>query len=480
MQETAGIFIKKLMGFSLGPVVGAFLGFLNTILLTWFLIPDDLGKVSMYILFSTLLSLGIYLGLDQAFMREFNGSDDRIKLFWTSITLPLIISIITAFILLLLYKPVSNLFFDEVSFLLILLLGASIPLYIVERYSFLILRMQEKSLQYSLLNIVNKLNNLIMSYIFLKFINKSYVGVVEGSFCALLLNCIFQIWYTREYWFKKLQIDRKVLNTMLRYGLPLVPAMLIGWLFNSADRITMRYLSSFSEIGIYSAAFKIASLMTIVQQSFTTFWVPTSFRWYEEGVKRDRFIKVSRYLTSIMTILFSFVVLFKNLLVMILSPNYIDSSKSVGFLLLVPVMYTISETTTIGIAFSKKTKYNLYVSVISFALNLIGNLILVPKYGALGASISTGLSYIGFFLIRTMISKKIWYDFSIKFYLVNIALTIILVFTDLIFNNWQLNLGIFTTIGLYNFKNLREITKTLYKTINLKGKQEKDEKGYNM
>ncbi|WP_035377842.1 oligosaccharide flippase family protein [Fervidicella metallireducens] len=468
MQETSGVFIKRLMGFSLGPVAGAFLGFINTILLTWFLIPMDLGKVSMYTLFSTLLSLGIYLGLDQAFMREYNGSKDKIKLFWTSITLPLIISIITALILLVVYKPASKIFFAEESFILILILGASIPLYIIERYSFLILRMQERSIQYSMLNISNKLNNLVMSFIFLKFVNRSYIGMVGATFTALILNCIFQVLYTREFWFKKVQIDRKVLATLLKYGLPLVPTMLIGWLFNSADRMTMRYLSNFSEIGIYSAAFKIASLMTIVQQSFTTFWVPTSFRWYEEGVSNDRFIKVSRYLTSIILILFAVIILFKNVIILILSADYSEAGKSVGFLLLVPVMYTISETTTIGIAFSKKTKYNLLVSLISFVLNLIGNLILVPKYGALGASISTGLSYIAFFFIRTMISKKIWYDFSIKFYLINTALVILLVFTDLIIKRWQLNLGIFIAIGIYNLKNLREITKILYRVISQK------------
>ena len=84
-------------------------------------------------------------------------------------------------------------------------------------------------------------------------------------------------------------------------------------------------------------------------------------------------------------------------------------------LVFIPIMYLISETTMIGIGFKKKSKYFLYVSIIATISNLIGNLILVPYFGARGAAISTGIAYIVFFSTRTYFSiKLINFGFNLK------------------------------------------------------------------
>ena len=71
-----------------------------------------------------------------------------------------------------------------------------------------------------------------------------------------------------------------------------------------------------------------------------------------------------------------------------------------------PIMYTISETTVIGINFNKKQEKHIYISLVSSIVNIIGNIVLVPMIGVVGAGISTGLSYILFFIMRTNISLK--------------------------------------------------------------------------
>ena len=93
-------------------------------------------------------------------------------------------------------------------------------------------------------------------------------------------------------------------------------------------------------------------------------------------------------------------------------------------LIFVPIMYLISETTMMGIGFKKKSKYFLYISIIVAIFNIIGNILLVPKYGAKGAAISTGISYIIFFSLRTYFSLKlINFGFNLKrIYMVTILL----------------------------------------------------------
>ena len=48
------------------------------------------------------------------------------------------------------------------------------------------------------------------------------------------------------------------------------------------------------------------------------------------------------------------------------------------------------------------------IAIISAGANIFGNLMLVPTYGAKGAALSTGISYIIFFSMRTIISKRLY------------------------------------------------------------------------
>ena len=78
-------------------------------------------------------------------------------------------------------------------------------------------------------------------------------------------------------------------------------------------------------------------------------------------------------------------------------------------------MYTISETTVAGINFMKKSNITVIIAGISCFANFVGNILLVPRIGGRGAAISTGLSYILFFALRTIISNHYYYvDFKLK------------------------------------------------------------------
>lgn len=89
-----------------------------------------------------------------------------------------------------------------------------------------------------------------------------------------------------------------------------------------------------------------------------------------------------------------------------MAKSYREASYIAPFLILYPIMYTISETTVLGINFSKKTRWHIVITGFSALANFLGNTLLVPTLGARGAAVSTGLSYILFFTLRTVIAKK--------------------------------------------------------------------------
>ena len=108
-------------------------------------------------------------------------------------------------------------------------------------------------------------------------------------------------------------------------------------------------------------------------------------------------------------------IVFKDLIVLFLGPNYRDASIYIPFLMFQPIMYTISETTVLGLTFLKKSKIQLYISLIACCCNLLLCVVLTRFWGTQGASIAVGTSYVLFFVIRTIWSNK-YYKLPIPFY----------------------------------------------------------------
>lgn len=147
-----------------------------------------------------------------------------------------------------------------------------------------------------------------------------------------------------------------------------------------------------------------------------------------------------------------------------LGAEYRNTAKIFVFLLFVPVLYTVSETTCLGIEFSKKTIYNLWLTIISVIINLLGNYLLIPKFGAEGAAITTCISYIVWFWLRTLFSRKLWLKFRLEKYMLNILLLLSFCLNMLIWNNKIFEVSIFIIIlgfnGLLVYKSLKKTIST--------------------
>ena len=195
------------------------------------------------------------------------------------------------------------------------------------------------------------------------------------------------------------------------------------------DKFFIKAFNGYIELGLYSAAFTIIALLNAVQGTFTTFWVPVANEKYVENPEKSKkfFTKVNLIVSFGMLIIAIGIITFKDFLILLLGPKYRQASNIFPFLVFMPIMYTISETTVLGISFKKKNKNHIYIAIISALVNLVGNLILVPSFGAKGAAISTGVSYIVFFSARTLISKNLYHvDYNLKkFYTSTILVTVL-------------------------------------------------------
>ncbi|SDC89332.1 lipopolysaccharide biosynthesis protein [Geotoga petraea] len=451
-MENSRQFLKRLAGFSIGPIGAALLGFINVPIQTWLVDPAQLGKASMYTMAFSLTSLFLNLGIDQAYVREYNAEKDKKNLLWNTFLIPFIFSIIIMFVYLYFYEPISVLLFDSVEKYIIQILAFVLPFAIIFRFNTLIIRMKEKARLYSFVQIFHRLMTLGFTVIILLFFNRNFKGIIQAQFFSMVSIAIITTVINLKDWIYKFKIDKKLIKKVTLFGLPLIPTSIMMWVLNSMDKIALRTWADFEAIGLYSAAFKIVSVVVIIQQAFATFWAPTVYRWYESDTPLRKYEMVSNKLNSLLTLLFAFIVLFKDQIILILSPEYKNAAIIVPFLMFYPIMYTLATTTSMGINFVRKTYYNILVTAIASGLNILGNILLVPQLGALGASISTGISYIVYFLIATIFSRMLWEKMDIKRHFVSIFLMVVMASLSVVYNNFYIDLVMFGIIFVYHFK----------------------------
>lgn len=433
MKDNANDFLKNLLGFSIGPVAGAFIGFITVPVTTWLIIPEEFGKAAMFTLAYSMVTMFLYLGLDVAFTREYNAREDKGNLFWNSLSIPLIFSFVCSCILIFNGEIVSKLLFDSYQAIAIKALAVSLPFAVASRFNLVVIRMQERGTLYSLLSILHQLSNFIFTIVLLLSFERSFEYIVIAQVASNIVQSFVSGYFVMDYWFASKRIDWAVLKIMLIFGLPFVPTSLIEWVYNGFDKMALRNWSDFNQIGLYSAGFKIVAILSIAQTAFGAFWIPVVYRWHESGESKQKFQLVTDGVTVSFFVLAVFIILFRHLILNILSAEYANAATIIPFLLFVPIFEIIKSTTVVGILLSRKTYFIFFIIMVSTVINIIGNWILVPQYGALGAAIATAVSVNCTFWLHTIISRKLW-RIKLSFYkiVVNNILFVILAFVSLL------------------------------------------------
>lgn len=419
--------LKKFFGFSLGPILGAMFSAVSVPICTHYLLPNEYGKTSMFNLLYTILLMVAYLGFDQAFIREYHEFKDKKKVLLNSMIIPVFVTAIIIAIVIPFASEISYFLFesDQHSDVVYMLLIA-LPFLLVERFILVNLRMEERALEYSFFSLVVKVVAFFCTLFFLFNIRQDFLAVIYSTIISHYVgDGILILLYHKMLAFNKENIDWKLIKRMANYAFPLVPATVIGTIFNGEDKIFIKYFSNYSELGYYQVSMTLANMVLILQQAFSTFWTPTVFRWRAENAENNKYEFAQKTVSLVASVCFMGILLIKNLLPVLLSKKYENTKYILPFLLFYPVMSMIVSTTVSGIEFARKTKYTLYFSIAVTVINFFLNLLFVPKLGAAGAAIATGLSHVFYFWIRTYYSRRLWFDFDLShLYKMTVLLTI--------------------------------------------------------
>lgn len=452
--------LKKFIEFGIGNFIVLVTGFISSPIITRLVLPEELGKFSLFNTLTSLFLVVILCGLDHTYVRYFFEEKENLrgKLLIQTIKMPIFINLILSILLLIFYKPLSSLLIGNISLMLILVMIVHNTFSIINKFSLVVVRMQQKGKTYSFLQVLGRVSYILLIIMSLKWFRNDYRVLIFGTVVSNIIVALIAVWIERKYWFNfkvSGQLNTKM-PEMLRFGVPLIFSFSIAWILQSIDKFFIESFKGYAELGIYTAAFTIVSLLNAVQESFITFFTPVANEHYKNQPDNTQFFTYINTLVSVLMLFIGIgVILFKDIFVLLLGDNYREASYIFPFLIFMPIMLTISETTVIGINFHKKTEKHIKISIIAAVVNIIGNVLLVPTLGAKGAAISTGLSYIVLYIFRTYESKKIYnVTYNQKSLLISLTLLIILaIYASFNSVNWLLIvlgvLNVATVLFLY-------------------------------
>ena len=216
------------------------------------------------------------------------------------------------------------------------------------------------------------------------------------------------------------------MKQMLKFSIPYIPTTMLWLITSVSDRYIVKAFCGIEETGLYAAAYKIPTLLTLACGVFIEAWQFSAVK-DADGAERERFFgTVYRcYLAFIFVasaVLIGGSKLFTDLL---LADSYYSSWRFVPILVAATVFSTLVSFMGSVYFVEKKSVLSMITALMGTVINIILNFIMIPDHGAMGASVATFISYLAVYVVRAYDTRKF-----VKF---NLHTVLLIINTVLIF-----------------------------------------------
>lgn len=261
-----------------------------------------------------------------------------------------------------------------------------------------VIRLQFKAWSFLTVSMISRVLSAFLGVIAVVFLGKGIDGLLGAQALVVLLVLPIALFMIRTE-FSISSFSLKWAKELLSYGYPFIFSALAFWVFTSQDRWMLASFASVEEVGIYSVSFRFASLILFVSAAFGQAWSPIAMKIRTDHPEHYPKIygDVLMILLFGMTLIAGVLGLFSGEIIhLLMGGEYAKSALPMALLAVAVVFQASQQITGIGISLEKKTILFAHLSWVTMIINFGLNWILIPRYGALGASWATVVSY--FFL----------------------------------------------------------------------------------
>ncbi len=383
----------------------------------------DYGDVSLIFSYFVLFNVILAYGIETAFFRFFNQEEDKSKVIGTS-TISIIVSSFGFFVLAWLgqeyianFSGIKQEYINLVVWILLLDALVIIP--------FAWLRAKAKPVKYSIIKICNVVINLGLNLFFLLWlkdlalesplwssiykpnfqINYIFIANLVASAVTLLLMLPF-------YFKIKFTFNKKLWKQMMQYAFPVLIAGVAFSVNETFDRILLDKLLpeniAKTEIGMYSACYKLSLFMTLFATAYRLGIEPFFFSHAKAENPQKNYAKILEYFVIFGSGILLFVIVFADVLKVIFIGNeaYWKAMWIVPIILLANFCLGIYHNLSVWYKITDRTKFGAYISVFGALLTLVFNFLLIPLISYKGSAIATLSAYFCMMVLSYYFGRK--------------------------------------------------------------------------
>ena len=413
--------------YGVGHVLSRIITFLLLPLYTHLFTPEEYGIISLAYAFMGMTLIFYRYGMDSALLKySIAFKNESRKVYLSTIY---IMQVITSFIFstaIYFSSPLlSKYILAKEEPKLIMLLSGILACDALWNLSVLLLRAEEKPVQFIAFNLVNVLATMSFNIFFVVHLKKG----IEGVLLANLISSFLLLIISFPVIFKRLSMQNlslTVAKNILGFGLPFLPAGIFTMIMELSNRYLLLMMDSSSSVGLYSAGHKIGMLGLIVVMGFNMGWTPYFLKRIEEKhARKDFSISATIFLGFLGYVILVILLWMSELMqIRIGSANLIGkqfwgATDVVYFILLAYLFFGMYVVQLPGVYAKNKTKWIPWFRFVGASSNVLLNIILIPNYGVVGSACATAIAYFLMSLAIFLYTRRFYpinYNFTACFY----------------------------------------------------------------
>lgn len=417
--------LKKLAGqtavYGLSSILGRLLNYLLVPLYTLSFTTSEYGIVSEFYAYVAFLTVLLTFGLETTYFRFINKSENGEKTFNEIFSLVLIISGIFLILILIFAQGIANLMLLPqyqnvvVWFGFILAFDATSSILLAK------LRHQNNPKKFAFINLSSIGLNVILNLIFILYAKREVDAGNTDGLAAMIYSPVIGLGYIfianlcssllkpllfyKELSVYKFTFSKAQAKTLLLFAAPLAIAGFAGIVNETIDRPMLKYLVyaqtndlkfAESQVGIYSANYKLAILITLFIQAFRYAAEPFFFAQEKNEDKSKVYSKIMTWFVIVVVTIFVGVSLNLDIFKWFIpNQDYWVGLSVVPVLLLANVFLGIYYNQSIWYKLADRPMFGAYIAIGGAIVTIILNLVLIPLIGYLGSAWATLLVYSG-------------------------------------------------------------------------------------
>jgi O-antigen/teichoic acid export membrane protein len=359
----------------------------------------EFGILALLQVSATLIGILVNLGVSYAVQRFYFDKDipeERRPLLVTSGLLQLVVSasLVLCAIAIGLHTVRGHVALEYgIAWTLVTLALATVLPDQVAQYALDTSRLQFAPFKFCAIALVKNVLGLLLGLWLLIEQGMGLAGLLAGNLAAAIAAVPLGLWLIRRD--LTFGIDREYLATLLRFGSPFIFTAAAYWAFGSLDRWMLAEMSDAAQVGLFSIAFKFASVLTLVIAAFHQAWIPLAMKMaQEEPGYQASFSTIFSLWLCLLALLALGISMFSDEVMVLLTPApYWAAAPALALGAAAIALSGTTQITTLGVTLAKRPLLIATGAWLTALVNIGLNLLLIPPFGATGSAGATLLSY---------------------------------------------------------------------------------------